>query len=119
MKTVDFGNGRFGKRNSNQHTRKRHLVNASSNFAAVTFFTIFILYRHRVNSVFKKVYIARKKYLYPNKSHFKVELPPPDLGPGSSVQETLGLLREVLSSHDAAITPLQERQKDYEKVCLT
>ena len=57
-----------------------------------------------------------KKYFYLIKFYFKVELPPPDLGPGSSVQETLALLREVLSSHDAAITPLQERQKDYEKV---
>ena len=49
---------------------------------------------------------------------FQVEIPPSDLGPGSSVQETLTLLREVLSSHDAAITPLEERQKDYEKVLL-
>eukprot|EP00112_Aurelia_sp_Birch-Aquarium-sp1_P010006 Seg2159.4 transcript_id=Seg2159.4/GoldUCD/mRNA.D3Y31 product="Conserved oligomeric Golgi complex subunit 6" protein_id=Seg2159.4/GoldUCD/D3Y31 len=54
-----------------------------------------------------------------NKLSEKVELPPPDLGPGASVQETLALLREVLSSHDAAITPLQERQKDYEKILST
>jgi len=51
-----------------------------------------------------------------NKLSEKVELPPSDLGPCSSVQETLALLREVLSTHDAAITPLDERQKDYEKV---
>ncbi|XP_065056579.1 conserved oligomeric Golgi complex subunit 6-like isoform X1 [Rhopilema esculentum] len=51
-----------------------------------------------------------------NKLSEKIELPPSDLGPSVSVQETLSLLREVLSSHDAAITSLEERQKDYDKI---
>lgn len=50
----------------------------------------------------------------------KVDLPPPDLSASQVVNETLQLLKDVLASHDSAITPLNERRQDYEKIfsCL-
>ena len=46
----------------------------------------------------------------------QVEIPPSDLGATASLNETLSLLREVLSSHDASVVPLDARQGDYSKV---
>ncbi|KAL4647730.1 conserved oligomeric Golgi complex subunit 6 [Arapaima gigas] len=46
----------------------------------------------------------------------KVELPPPDLGPTSSLTQTLSLLREVLASHDSSVVPLDARQADFAQV---
>ncbi|XP_028856282.1 conserved oligomeric Golgi complex subunit 6-like [Denticeps clupeoides] len=46
----------------------------------------------------------------------KVELPPPDLGPTSSLTQTLALLREVLASHDSSVVPLDARQADFAQV---
>ena len=48
----------------------------------------------------------------------QVEIPPSDLGATASLNETLSLLREVLSSHDASVVPLDARQGDYSKVCI-
>ncbi|XP_051719865.1 conserved oligomeric Golgi complex subunit 6 [Ctenopharyngodon idella] len=46
----------------------------------------------------------------------KVELPPPDLGPTTSLTQTLSLLREVLASHDSSVLPLDARQADFAQV---
>uniref|UniRef100_A0AAY5ER80 Conserved oligomeric Golgi complex subunit 6 n=1 Tax=Electrophorus electricus TaxID=8005 RepID=A0AAY5ER80_ELEEL len=46
----------------------------------------------------------------------KVELPPPDLGPTTSLSQTLALLREVLASHDSSVLPLDARQADFAQV---
>ncbi|XP_048836711.1 conserved oligomeric Golgi complex subunit 6 [Brienomyrus brachyistius] len=46
----------------------------------------------------------------------KVELPPPDLGPTGSLNQTLSLLREVLASHDSSVVPLDARQADFAQV---
>ncbi|XP_077987894.1 conserved oligomeric Golgi complex subunit 6-like [Glandiceps talaboti] len=46
----------------------------------------------------------------------KVELPPADLGPTQSLNQTLSLLREVLASHDSSVVPLDARQEDFAKV---
>ncbi|KAM4567234.1 conserved oligomeric Golgi complex subunit 6 [Odontesthes bonariensis] len=46
----------------------------------------------------------------------KVELPPPDLGPTTSLTQTLSLLREVLASHDSSVVPLDARQADFAQV---
>uniref|UniRef100_A0A8C3A647 Conserved oligomeric Golgi complex subunit 6 n=1 Tax=Cyclopterus lumpus TaxID=8103 RepID=A0A8C3A647_CYCLU len=46
----------------------------------------------------------------------KVELPPADLGPTSSLTQTLVLLREVLASHDSSVVPLDARQADFAQV---
>ncbi|KAJ8256677.1 hypothetical protein COCON_G00188290 [Conger conger] len=46
----------------------------------------------------------------------KVELPPPDLGPTASLTQTLSLLREVLTSHDSSMVPLDARQADFAQV---
>ncbi|XP_061916872.1 conserved oligomeric Golgi complex subunit 6 [Entelurus aequoreus] len=46
----------------------------------------------------------------------KVELPPPDLGPTSSLTMTLSLLREVLASHDSSVVPVGARQADFAQV---
>ncbi|MEQ2167269.1 hypothetical protein GOODEAATRI_002403 [Goodea atripinnis] len=46
----------------------------------------------------------------------KVELPPPDLGPTASLNQTLSLLREVLTSHDSSVVPLDARQADFAQV---
>ncbi|CAB3977800.1 Conserved oligomeric Golgi complex subunit 6, partial [Paramuricea clavata] len=58
--------------------------------------------------------------LHASKVLDKVEIPPSDLGATASLNETLSLLREVLSSHDASVVPLDARQGDYSKVisCL-
>jgi hypothetical protein len=48
----------------------------------------------------------------------QVEIPPSDLGATASLNETLSLLREVLSSHDASVVPLDARQGDYSKVYM-
>lgn len=46
----------------------------------------------------------------------QVELPPPDLGPSSALNQTLNLLREVLASHDSSVVPLDARQADFVQV---
>ncbi|PFX23787.1 conserved oligomeric Golgi complex subunit 6-like [Stylophora pistillata] len=50
----------------------------------------------------------------------KIELPPPDLSPTESLRETMSLLRDVLTCHDASVIPLDARQADYARIisCL-
>lgn len=50
----------------------------------------------------------------------KIELPPPDLSPTESLKETMSLLRDVLTCHDASVIPLDARQADYSRIisCL-
>ncbi|XP_069747826.1 conserved oligomeric Golgi complex subunit 6 isoform X5 [Narcine bancroftii] len=54
--------------------------------------------------------------LHASKLMDKVELPPPDLGPTSALNHTLSLLREVLSSHDSSVVPMDARQADFVQV---
>ncbi|KAJ7418088.1 component of oligomeric golgi complex 6 [Willisornis vidua] len=54
--------------------------------------------------------------LHASKLMDKVELPPPDLGPSSALNQTLNLLREVLASHDSSVIPLDARQADFVQV---
>ncbi|XP_039733191.1 conserved oligomeric Golgi complex subunit 6 isoform X2 [Pteropus medius] len=54
--------------------------------------------------------------LHASKLMDKVELPPPDLGPSSALNQTLALLREVLASHDSSVVPLDARQADFVQV---
>uniref|UniRef100_A0A8C5LRM5 Conserved oligomeric Golgi complex subunit 6 n=1 Tax=Leptobrachium leishanense TaxID=445787 RepID=A0A8C5LRM5_9ANUR len=54
--------------------------------------------------------------LHASKLMDKVELPPADLGPSSSLNQTLTLLREVLVSHDSSVVPLDARQADFVQV---
>ncbi|KAM7110746.1 conserved oligomeric Golgi complex subunit 6 isoform 3-T3 [Molossus nigricans] len=54
--------------------------------------------------------------LHASKLIDKVELPPPDLGPSSALNQTLMLLREVLASHDSSVVPLDARQADFVQV---
>ncbi|XP_053564378.1 conserved oligomeric Golgi complex subunit 6 [Bombina bombina] len=54
--------------------------------------------------------------LHASKLMDKVELPPPDLGPSSALNQTLTLLREVLVSHDSSVVPLDTRQADFVQV---
>uniref|UniRef100_UPI00398EC9F8 conserved oligomeric Golgi complex subunit 6 isoform X1 n=1 Tax=Pristiophorus japonicus TaxID=55135 RepID=UPI00398EC9F8 len=54
--------------------------------------------------------------LHASKLMDKVELPPPDLGPTTALNHTLSLLREVLSSHDSSVVPLDARQADFVQV---
>ncbi|KAK2508859.1 hypothetical protein MC885_019066 [Smutsia gigantea] len=54
--------------------------------------------------------------LHASKLMDKVELPPPDLGPSSALNQTLMLLREVLASHDSSVIPLDARQADFVQV---
>ncbi|XP_040399158.1 conserved oligomeric Golgi complex subunit 6 isoform X2 [Cygnus olor] len=54
--------------------------------------------------------------LHASKLMDKVELPPPDLGPSSALNQTLNLLREVLASHDSSVVPLDARQADFVQV---
>ena len=46
----------------------------------------------------------------------KIDLPPPDLSPSVNVNDTLQLLKDVLSSHDSAISSLNDRHKDYQRI---
>lgn len=46
----------------------------------------------------------------------KVELPPADLGPTASLTQTLGLLREILASHDSSVVSMDTRQADFAKI---
>lgn len=46
----------------------------------------------------------------------KIDLPPPDLSPSTNVNETLQLLKDVLSSHDSAISNINDRQRDYQRI---
>ncbi|XP_065644854.1 conserved oligomeric Golgi complex subunit 6 isoform X2 [Hydra vulgaris] len=57
--------------------------------------------------------------MYGNKIADKIDIPPPDLSPSQPVIETLNLLKNVLSSHDSAISSLDERKDDYEKIYTT
>uniref|UniRef100_A0A4W3K231 Conserved oligomeric Golgi complex subunit 6 n=1 Tax=Callorhinchus milii TaxID=7868 RepID=A0A4W3K231_CALMI len=54
--------------------------------------------------------------LHASKLMDKVELPPADLGPTTALNHTLSLLREVLSSHDSSVVPLDARQADFVQV---
>ncbi|XP_033109171.1 conserved oligomeric Golgi complex subunit 6-like [Anneissia japonica] len=46
----------------------------------------------------------------------KVELPPADLSPPTSLSQTLTLLQEVLASHDSSVVPIDARQTDFARV---
>ncbi|XP_005093725.1 conserved oligomeric Golgi complex subunit 6 [Aplysia californica] len=46
----------------------------------------------------------------------KVELPPSDLGPTSSLTQTLQLLRDVLACHDASVVPIDDKKQDYKQI---
>ncbi|KAH9514306.1 Golgi transport complex subunit 6 [Bulinus truncatus] len=46
----------------------------------------------------------------------KVELPPPDLGPTSSLTQTLQLLRDVLACHDASVARIDNKKQDYKQI---
>lgn len=50
----------------------------------------------------------------------KIELPPPNLSPTESLTETMGLLKDVLTCHDASVIPLDARKADYSRIisCL-
>ncbi|KAL7991257.1 hypothetical protein Chor_015513 [Crotalus horridus] len=54
--------------------------------------------------------------LHASKLLDKVELPPADLGPSPTLNQTLALLREVLASHDSCVIPLDTRQTDFGQV---
>ncbi|XP_059820011.1 conserved oligomeric Golgi complex subunit 6 [Hypanus sabinus] len=54
--------------------------------------------------------------LHASKLMDKVELPPPDLGPTTALNHTLSLLREVLSSHNSSVVPMDARQADFVQV---
>ncbi|GAB1609233.1 conserved oligomeric Golgi complex subunit 6-like [Argonauta hians] len=51
-----------------------------------------------------------------NKLLDKVELPPPDLGPTTSLKESLQLLRDVLACQDASVVPLDNKKQDFKQV---
>ncbi|PVD24289.1 hypothetical protein C0Q70_14760 [Pomacea canaliculata] len=46
----------------------------------------------------------------------KVDLPPADLGPTSSLTQTLQLLRDVLACHDASVVPVDDKKQDYKQI---
>eukprot|EP00058_Branchiostoma_floridae_P006355 XP_002591843.1 hypothetical protein BRAFLDRAFT_125333 [Branchiostoma floridae] len=46
----------------------------------------------------------------------KVELPPADLGPTAALTQTMALLREILSSYDSSVVPLDARRTDFTEV---
>ncbi|XP_078686583.1 conserved oligomeric Golgi complex subunit 6-like [Branchiostoma floridae x Branchiostoma belcheri] len=46
----------------------------------------------------------------------KVELPPADLGPTAALNQTMALLREILSSYDSSVVPLDARRTDFTEV---
>ena len=48
----------------------------------------------------------------------QVELPPADLGPTPTLVQNLNLLREILTSHDSSVVPLDARHADFAKVCF-
>ncbi|EHB15956.1 Conserved oligomeric Golgi complex subunit 6 [Heterocephalus glaber] len=54
--------------------------------------------------------------LHVSKLMEKIELPPPDIGPSSALNQTLMLLCEVLASHDSSVIPLDVRQADFVQV---
>ncbi|XP_043927592.1 conserved oligomeric Golgi complex subunit 6 isoform X2 [Protopterus annectens] len=70
----------------------------------------------------EEMHILAKKMFFNNlglhasKLMDKVELPPPDLGPTTSLNQTLILLREVLASHDSSVVPLDARQADFVQI---
>ncbi|NXY41121.1 COG6 protein, partial [Ceuthmochares aereus] len=63
----------------------------------------------------KKIFFSSLS-LHASKLMDKVELPPPDLGPSSALNQTLNLLREVLASHNSSVIPLDARQADFVQV---
>ena len=46
----------------------------------------------------------------------KVELPPPDLGPTTSLNQTMQLLRDVLACHDASVVPIDDKKQDFKQI---
>ncbi|XP_033746599.1 conserved oligomeric Golgi complex subunit 6-like [Pecten maximus] len=51
-----------------------------------------------------------------NKLLDKVELPPSDLGPTSSLNQTLQLLKDVLACHDASVVAIDDKKQDYKQI---
>lgn len=45
-------------------------------------------------------------------------MPPPNLSPTESLTETMGLLKDVLTCHDASVIPLDARKADYSRVSI-
>ncbi|KAL5013576.1 hypothetical protein ScPMuIL_007846 [Solemya velum] len=46
----------------------------------------------------------------------KVELPPADLGPTGSLNQTLNLLTDVLACHDASVVPIDDKKQDFKQI---
>ena len=65
-----------------------------------------------MNILFLKMFFNSLNYLA-GKLLEKVELPPADLGPTTSLSHTIQLLRDVLSSHDDCIVPVDARKQDF------
>ncbi|KAJ7341519.1 hypothetical protein JRQ81_005712 [Phrynocephalus forsythii] len=91
-------------------------------------------YHHTINNIvgnstamllttIEEMHVLSKKIffnslsLHASKLLDKVELPPADLGPSSALNQTLALLREVLTSHDSCVIPLDTRQADFAQMC--
>ncbi|OWF39301.1 conserved oligomeric Golgi complex subunit 6-like [Mizuhopecten yessoensis] len=51
-----------------------------------------------------------------NKLLDKVELPPSDLGPTNSLNQTLQLLKDVLACHDASVVAIDDKKQDYKQI---
>ena len=99
---------------SNSNEKKSHLVvNKIAQSILITI--VLVLKLHTRN--FAKI-LSPSGFYSTQLSGMQVDLPPPDLSPSQVVNETLQLLKDVLASHDSAITPLNERRQDYEKVVL-
>lgn len=51
-----------------------------------------------------------------NKLLDKIELPPSDLGPTSSLSQTLQLLKDILACHDASVVDYDNKKQDFKQV---
>ncbi|EHB07452.1 Conserved oligomeric Golgi complex subunit 6 [Heterocephalus glaber] len=88
-----------------------HTISGIVGNSATTLLTII----EEMHLLSKKIFFNSLS-LHASKLMDKVELPPPDLGPSSALNQTLMLLREVLASHDSSVIPLDARQADFVQV---
>lgn len=51
-----------------------------------------------------------------NKLLDKIELPPSDLGPTSSLSQTLQLLKDILACHDASVVDYDNKKQDFKQI---
>lgn len=51
-----------------------------------------------------------------NKLLDKVELPPADLGPTTSLTQTLALLKDVLQCHDSSVVTIHNKKEDFKQI---